>query len=590
MSKIKILNEFVANQIAAGEVIERPVSVVKELIENALDANANQIDIFFENGGKSKLVVLDNGIGMSREDAALSFSRYATSKLTKLNDLFTISTYGFRGEALASIASVSKIELLTKEKKSIFSTKIKISNNKRILICRGSLLLGTRIEVSNLFFNMPARLKFLKSDRIESAAIENVVRIAALSKLFVGFRIFKHGKCVFNVKKISDSAGSNDAVCKQRIATCLAVNSRKYIFPIYEKTNIIEIKGYIVNPLITRRDKRGINIFVNNRFVKNKELSLAIKIAFRTLLEVGRFPIVSINLILDPFLIDINMHPQKLEVRFSRQSIVMSHLISLLSSFLSKTPWLKIEESTQSNQNNLTITKSNNLYNDEFVDDPKKLFYEKQKNIFDFANHINNKNDINIIKFSQLKIIGQIKNTFLVLEGKQEVLIIDQHAAHERVLFEKILLKNIEVNKYIQKILIPIQFIVNPEQMTALLEFKKKLNFLGFEIDVFGEHHAILKSIPLFLTIEKSEEIIKDILSDLAKVGRADFFKKLELNFFSKLACHLALKAGQKMHSLEINALLKELDVINYSSHCPHGRPAVKIISFKEMFSWFNRL
>ncbi|MBL4817920.1 MAG: DNA mismatch repair endonuclease MutL, partial [Deltaproteobacteria bacterium] len=335
MGQIQILDEIIANQIAAGEVIEKPASMVKELIENALDAGTTQIDIHAEEGGIKRLVITDNGCGMAADDAVLCFSRYATSKLKQLSDFDSLSSFGFRGEALASIASVSKITLTTRSSNAKLATLVRVHGGKISEVGEAGAPVGTRIEVESLFYNTPARLKFLKSQRAESGAIEATTRQAALAKPEVGFRLQIDSKTKFEARQ-----APSDNRQFERAIQCLGENTRAHLFPFNAETSLLKLSGYVAAPLATRKDSLGFYLYVNGRFVKDKQLLAAVKVAYRTLLEVGRHPIGALNIELDPQAVDVNVHPQKLEVRFSETPRVQSHIIRLLSDFLATTPWL----------------------------------------------------------------------------------------------------------------------------------------------------------------------------------------------------------------------------------------------------------
>lgn len=339
MSKIQILPDKIANQVAAGEVVERPASIVKELIENSVDAGATQIDIQIQEGGQKIIRIVDNGCGMASDDAVLAFSRYATSKLTSVEDLQSIDTFGFRGEALPSIASVSRMELTTRSAEKAAATRIQLEGGDVQSVTEFGAPLGTSIEVKDLFFNVPARLKFLKTARTEAALIENVVKNFVLIHPHIGFSLMSDSKQVLRHQALDPDLEQRDPRRLQRIIGCLGKEVAGYIYPIDVQTDIMRLTGSLVAPLVTRRDARGIRIFVNNRSVMDKELSQMVKIAYRSLLEVGRNPICAINIQLDPSIVDVNVHPQKLEVRFSDPRRVNSHMIRIISDFLATTPW-----------------------------------------------------------------------------------------------------------------------------------------------------------------------------------------------------------------------------------------------------------
>lgn len=569
MGQIQVLNEVTANQIAAGEVVERPASVIKELIENSLDAGATQIDIQIEEGGIRKLIITDNGVGMSPDDAILCFSRYATSKIKSVQDLASLLSFGFRGEALASIASVSKVTLITRQASAQLATKVEIHGGKILNIGESGGPIGTRLEIESLFFNTPARLKFLKSTRSESSAIESVVREAALSKPETGFRFQTDG-----VLKLEARQALSENRRFERTVNCLGEDCRDYLFPVEAQTDFLKISGYVVAPLVTRKDSSGIYLYVNNRYVRDKQLVQAIKVAYRTLLEIGRHPVCALNIELNPEEVDINVHPQKLEVRFSEPSKVQSHVIRLLSDFLATTPWLKREAPERT-------------YVLRDIEPALRQGFGGQAQPAGFEIPIHNLGGAE--RYADLKIIGQADNTFLLLEGEKSMIVLDQHAAHERVVFEKVQARAKENGVSSQALLFPVSITLTPNELNTLSEKKEAFLPYGFEIEPFGDHQAIVKSAPPGLKTEFIAKIIKDTLSDLTKTDRPDSLNAFSDHICAQIACHTSVRAGQKLDHSEIRALLEQLDIIDYAAHCPHGRPVVRAIPFSEMGQWFHR-
>ena len=570
MGLIQILNETTANQIAAGEVIERPASIVKELIENSLDAQATQIDLQIFEGGISKIIITDNGCGMAPDDSVLCFSRYATSKIKNVQDLSNLHTFGFRGEALASIASVSKVTLTSKQANQNVATQVILQGGKIIHIGESGGAVGTRIEIESLFFNTPARLKFLKSTRSESSAIESVVREAALSHPHTGFRFQADGAL-----KLDARQAASESQQLERVISCLGEDCRNYLFPIQKQTDFLKLSGYVVAPLVTRKDSLGVYLYINNRFIRDRQLVQVIKVAYRTLLEIGRHPICSLNIELSPEEIDINAHPQKLEVRFSNPARVQSHIIRLLSDFLATTPWLKQEAP----EPNYSIRPSS-------MTSPTMAF-ELPLRTPQQTPMIHNLGGAE--RYADLRIIGQTDNTFLILEGQKSLIVLDQHAAHERVVFEKVQLRARENKAPSQTLLFPVTITLSPTDINTLAEKKDLFLPYGFELEPFGENQVLVKAVPPGIKAEALEEIIKDTLSDLAKTDRPDSLNTFSDHICAQIACHTSVRAGQKLDHSEIKALLEQLDVIDYAAHCPHGRPVVRSIPFREIAQWFHR-
>ncbi len=606
MGKIQRLDEIVANQIAAGEVVERPQSVAKELIENALDAGAMQIDILADMGGVSRLVVTDDGHGMEPEDAVLCFSRYATSKLRSAADLERIATFGFRGEALPSIAAVSKVRLLSRTEHKLAATEVCMVGGKVTHVGETGATVGTRIEVEDLFFNVPARRKFLKSERSECAAIEHVVRTAALSQPSVGFSLRMDGKQILDVRQAPEGAALDHPRRLERAIACLGEEVRGFIYPFSASTGLLSVEGYLVAPLVTRRDHRGIRLSINRRPVEDKQLVQAVKVAYRTLLEVGRFPICALNVTLNPELVDVNVHPQKLEVRFSDPSQVQGNLIRLLSQFLATTPWLKGQQMFSSNAERREspvafALRLNDI--DAGLPLPQGGRGIKGEGDYSARTMIHPHPTLSrpagegissmiggAARYSDLRVLGQVNSTYLVLESAGAMVVVDQHAAHERVMFEKFRNQIRSANLVGQPLLFPITINLSSDQMAALRDHKATLLRYGLEVEPFGDSVALMKAAPNELPKESLEQVLKDTLSELLISGRPDALDELTDQVCASMACHGSVRAGQRLQAAEIDALLRQLDCIDYGAHCPHGRPVVRAISFTEMAKWFSRL
>ncbi len=594
MGVIHILDEVVANQIAAGEVVERPASIVKELLENSLDAGATQIDVLVEQGGIGRLRVTDNGTGMLPDDAVMCLSRYATSKLRSPDDLANLTSFGFRGEALPSIASVSRFTITTRHVSQSVATKVRCEGGKIAEVTEAGAPVGTCIEIEDLFFNVPARRKFLKSERSESAAIDGVVRVAALSAAHVGFKLTVDGKSTIDVRQAPPEAPLEHPRMMERVIQSLGDEVRGVIYPIFAKTDLLSLTGYVVAPVVTRRDYAGIFLYVNHRPVQDRQLMQAVKVAFRTLLEVGRNPLCALNLTIDSSIVDVNVHPQKREVRFSDASRVQGHLISLLSEFLATTPWLTTSKEPSllpSSPTPSSFSLGPSTRDTVGYREPVAPFMMRQAPSQPQLPSpvVVSPGFGDALRYCDLRVVGQIANTFIMLEGARSLIVIDQHAAHERVMFERIVasLKSGSIAR--QALLLPLQLRLDAREMVALVEHQEILLRFGFELEPFGENHAVLKAAPTTLSQEAAVTIVKDALSDLVQHGRADALQEVQDHLCAQLACHGSIRSGQSLSRDEITALLQELDVIDFGAHCPHGRPVVRNIAVEEMASWFNR-
>ncbi|MEM7495026.1 MAG: DNA mismatch repair endonuclease MutL, partial [Myxococcota bacterium] len=340
MASIRVLNPSIANQIAAGEVVDGPWSVVKELVENALDAASRHIDIHIEGGGVKRLLVADDGHGMTEADARVCIQRHATSKLRELGDLGSLASFGFRGEALAAIAAVSRKTLTTRAADQDSATQLRIEGGRILQTCRVGAPVGTRVEIRDLFFNTPARRKFLKTARWENAAVERTVRDIALPAHHVGLCVRNEDKIALDIQPVPPHAPLQHPQRMERAVACLGQNTRGMLYPFYSQAKDLAVSGYIAAPLITRRDSRGIKLFVNHRCVNDPQLTQAVRTAYRTLLEVGRLPLCALDIVLPGTDVDVNVHPQKQHVRFREADRVIRHLIHTLRDFLATTPWL----------------------------------------------------------------------------------------------------------------------------------------------------------------------------------------------------------------------------------------------------------
>lgn len=590
MGQIQLLDEVTANQIAAGEVIERPLSVAKELIENSLDAGATQIDLHVDEGGTRRLVIVDDGHGMTPEDAVLCFSRYATSKLRRVEDLAHLSSFGFRGEALASIASVAKVRLLTRTKDSHSATEVLVHGGTVMKVQEAGAPIGTRIEIEDLFYNVPARLKFLKSARSEASAVEGVIRAATLSCPGVGFSLRLDGSLKFDARQAPIDAELEHARRIERAIACLGEECRGYLFPLKAQTDLLSLSGYVVAPLVTRKDSKNIRLYVNGRPVEDRQLVQALRVAYRTLVEVGRHPICALNLQIDPSLVDVNVHPQKSQVRFTDPSRVQSHLIRLVSDYLATTPWLK------------------NRVEKPYViraSEPSAHFTFRQESSLDSSELSGSLFELEPMRpsaplmsqpsldgqerYSDLRVVGQVDGTFLVLEGPKSMIVLDQHAAHERVVFERLQAQVANRHLESQPLLFGVQIKLSPEEMSTLAEHADAFLRYGFEIAPFGEAQGMVKAIPVGLRLESIEQVVRDALAELAVAGRADSLAAFADHLCAQIACHSSIRAGQTLQHAEIQALLGQLDEIDYGAHCPHGRPIVRALPFFEIARWFHR-
>jgi DNA mismatch repair protein MutL len=604
MGKIIELNKLVSNQIAAGEVIERPSSVIKELLENAIDAGAHNIEVRIKNGGLSQMIVQDDGMGMDEPDVVLSLKRYATSKLKSVNDLNNMTTFGFRGEALPSIASISHMSIISRMKEHAHGTKLIVDGGEIVELSKTGAIYGTRVEVNDLFFNVLPRLKFIKSKRVETSEIDRLIRAYAFIYQDIGWKFFADDKLVFVFLPTDDQTGITRALA------LLGKNNEGYLYQVNLTTDLINVSGVVAAPMVARRDTRNMIFFVNNRLVQDKKLVIAIKAAFRTLIEMGLSPVCGLKINIAPSEVDVNVHPRKTEVRFRDEKRVISHLINSLGEFLAKTPWLcesrpNIDDSIKSFtpsirvsgiNKTLALPKNSFKHHDKafeqtLVTTPKistNFGLSSKENHYLRIDLMEQKKLLPTKKFSDLRVIGQAKSTYLLAESEEGLVILDQHAAHERVVFEKIR-QDKKTGIVSIPLLIPITIELESFEMALFLDVKSEFNSIGIEVDAFGEFNIVVRTLPEFIKNNDIKRLVLDLLADFSQHGRADSTDEILLKTMATLACHGSIRAGQKMSNSEIESLLQELDKIEFSAHCPHGRPIVKSIALTEMKKWFDR-
>ncbi|MEM7589232.1 MAG: DNA mismatch repair endonuclease MutL [Myxococcota bacterium] len=594
MSIIQVLDPKTADQIAAGEVIEGPWCVVKELVENALDAQANHIDVHVQSGGIQRVVVTDDGTGMSEQDARLCTQRHATSKLRALSDLDALSSFGFRGEAMAAIAAVSRMQITSRMQGQSAAFCLQLEAGRILSEHKAGASVGTCVQVDDLFFNTPARRQFLKTTRWEAAAIEQVMRDLALSCPHVAICLRMENKQVLHAPAVAAGAPLESPVRMERAVACLGQAVRDELYPFCAEEEGLRLCGYLVSPLVTRRDSRGIKLFVNGRCVVSTQLTQAVKVAYRTLLEVGRFPICALDIQLNPAHVDVNVHPQKREVRFRQSDRIQRRLIGWLGDFLSTTPWLRKHSCTTPKElfspapRGLPIAKSRTV---RPVAPVAALQYQapaavllqqpkKEEQHFGLAGAAG---------FGQLRVVGQVAKTFLVLEGPDGMVVLDQHAAHERVVFQQ-LQQDVARNKVSrQSLLLPIQLPLQPEHMQALQEHAKDLMRYGLQVEPFGESHAVIKALPACLKVQAAQEMIRDAFAELHRSKRSDALQEHADRICATMACHGSIRSGQTLSHQEISALLRQLDAIPFAAHCPHGRPILRQFLRTHMARWFDR-
>ena len=592
--EIRRLPENLINQIAAGEVIERPASALKELIENSIDAKATQIDIVLNDGGKTLISVSDNGIGIEKNHIALAVERHATSKLPT-NDLNKIEFLGFRGEALPSIAAVSQLNIQTKSNKSEDAWALDVVAGKFNDIYPSPRQLGTIISVKNLFFATPARLKFLKSSNLERSYCQQIVLKQALVNPKIGFRLQADGKELLNIKP--ESVINSDEYVLNRIRNILGKSFADEAIKInnsktFKNQNFLKINGFIGLPTLNKSNYSQQYLFINGRSIQDRNLSGAIRAAYRDTLPKGRFPIFCLFIDVPPEFIDVNVHPGKTEVRFEDNAIIRSLIVGSISRELN------IHSSQTSSELSKQAIEKFNTYNEIKVNDN----YEKVQSFFsknDFGpsvKPISKNNDLQDQRLDDQDkdfplgvALAQFSKNYIISRNSQGIVIVDQHAAHERLVLEK--MKAARENKSIEKqiLLLPEVINLDPTPLEMIIENVDLLSEIGFEIEPFGEGMIIVREVPSLLGDADIKQIIIDLGDDLSSSGLpTSYIAKIDL-ILGNIACHRSVRSGRVLNENEMNQLLREMENTPNSGQCNHGRPTSISLSLKDIENLFNR-
>ncbi|MBI3600948.1 MAG: DNA mismatch repair endonuclease MutL [Nitrospinae bacterium] len=608
--RIVRLPDELVNRIAAGEVVERPASAVKELIENSIDAGAGAITVEVKGSGKRYIRVTDDGSGMAREDAVIAFERHATSKIKTVHDLHKITTLGFRGEALPSIASVSKVRLLTCAGGDSAGTEIELDNGAVKAIKDAPPVKGTSIEVKDLFLNIPARLKFLKSDTTELSHIIEAVNQHALSHSSIRFKMINGNKT------ITDTASTNNIL--DRIASIFGYEITDNLIPITPpaKGGLMRIEGYISRPSVNMAGRNLQYIFVNNRYIKDRVINHAVYDAFKTMLPRDRHPVYFLFLNIDPAMVDVNVHPAKIEVRFARQGEVHDFVRDVIRESMTRSQ--KTEDRSQKTEfaegTRITDTdysfspQHSALYKDrvretieryisgqEPGDDRRWTRDERRKMINNRPSSIVPPPSSLVLSpetesnLSQFKPVGQIFDSFIILEGADNIIFIDQHTAHERILYERFLQKVKDSKIEVQALLLPLNMEMSGKESIILQSSLDNFKKLGFDIESFGENSFIIRSVPSILSGDDYKQLIKDILDKLVIHQQNTSFDEIVHDMILVMACRGAVKANQKLNMEEMESLMKELMNTSRPFTCPHGRPIALSMDKGQILKGFLR-
>ena len=621
MSKIKILPELLSNKIAAGEVVERPAAVVKELVENSLDAGSSRIVVDVAKGGRSLIRVSDNGTGMGHDDALLALERYATSKIFKDQDLFAINTLGFRGEALPSIAAVSRFNLTTRVASADSGTEIVVEGGKIINVSEVGAPTGSMVTVRQLFFNTPARRKFLKTIGTEMGHIADMVARIALGHPAVQLRLTHNEKIV---KNWSVASGLFD-----RVVDVLGNDLKNGLHAVEFQNDGISVSGWISSPRVSRRTSRAIFIYVNGRFVRDRIVQHALFEGYSQRLVKGQFPVAVIFIKLPFDAVDVNVHPTKNEVRFARQRDVHEAVRRAVAQTLSEVDlpqWRPVNYTTDRQaaaSGGISEAAPGDLgfgisdFGKKRVNFPEPLEESVSNELKDLKypgesaprspSFFNPKSEIsnpqsedpdleprtpqletrnpqlaprtpqhafwNKEGFSSMRVIGQFHNTYIVCESEGGLILIDQHAAHERVLYEQFSARSTGAPKSAQRLLVPETVELGYREAGVLEKMIPELKDIGLDIEPFGGNTFVVKAVPVLLAGREIKPVLIEIVEKITEIGSAPGFAKALDQSRMVMACHGAIRANQALSAAQIKGLLSQLDGCHNPSHCPHGRP-----------------
>ena len=584
MSKIQVMNEDLANKIAAGEVVEKTMNVVKELVENSIDAKSTMIKVELIDSGVKEIKVIDDGIGMDKDDAVLAFSRHATSKLKSLDDLFNINSLGFRGEALPSIASVSNVTLKTSDGKTGTMVELVGGVIKEVKSC--DLKQGTTIIVKDLFYNTPVRLKYLKSLYTELANISDYLNKMALSYPNIKFILIN------NSKELLNTSGSGDLL-KTILNIYGLIVANKMMF-IENMNNDYKISGYISYPELTKSNRGSITLLVNNRVVRNNEIIKAILEAYHTYIPKDRYPYIVLNIEVDPFLVDVNVHPTKMEVKFSKQDSLLNLIMETISNKLSKKTLIPkvINENVEDNYYQDDLNINNDLFRSpEIVKEDKKENNKLEELTFDFSVQEEKENYEEFPEDSRIKDmypIGIVHGTYIICENPDGMFIIDQHAAAERINYEKYYHALSTHSKNTIDVLVPYKIELPANEYLILSKNFSILDRLGFKYEEFGTNTLIIRTHPTWIPKYAPLEAIKKIIDII--IMNEDFYEdKFNEKVSITLACKMSIKAGDVITMPDMTYLINELRHTKNPFTCPHGRPTIIAYTKYDLEKLFKR-
>ena len=552
---IKVLTPEVVSKIAAGEVIERPASVVKELVENSLDAGASEINVETRGGGVELIRVSDNGIGIPASELELAFHRYATSKITDLVDLEDISSLGFRGEALPSIATVAEVEILTRAPSEAIGSYICLKKGEIVARESRPRQQGTTVVIRRLFRYLPARLKFLKSAATENSHIAYLVNQYALAFPEVRFSLI--------TDKRNNLSTQGDGSLRNAVSQIYGLEFAQRMLGVEEESAFAKVNGLVSPPSLNRTNRSYLTFFVNRRWIHSPLLTRAAEEAYHGLLMEGRHPVVILNLALPGRELDVNVHPTKAQVKFHNEQVMFVTIKKAIREALSKASMAKP----------IAMPAMAGAYQQRsftMVSDKEPTFTAP----------------LPTLSLPILRVIGQLSNTYIIAEGPEGLYLIDQHAAHERILYERVLAQWSRQEVEVQGLLEPITIELNPREEEILRANKDMLAQFGFDIEPFGDKSYLIRTIPALATRANLDEVMSAVLSDL---DSKDEVTSWEQKIAQSLACHSAIRAGQQLSNEEMLALIRQLEQANQPRTCPHGRPTMIQLTSYQLEKEFGR-
>lgn len=610
MARIKQLSPHEAQKIAAGEVVERPANVVKELIENALDAGATQITIYIEDAGKKLIRIIDNGCGMNQEDAHLCFKHHATSKITSVDQLNNLLTFGFRGEALSSIAAVSRITLITKEIDAALGTKLQLENlhavDEQTVTCNN----GTDIAISDLFYNVPARKKFLKTNDTEWRQIQLLFHAFCLDYKYIHFTLYHHNSLVYNCPPVADLA--------QRISQIFDHTIASQLLPIAHEQNGITLEGIISCHTYGRYDRSAIFFLVNKRWVKNHNLGKALLKGYANVLPPDKYPLACVHIALDPTQVDINIHPRKEEVQFlhprQAENTITNAVKAALENHLSMQLQKKVSFATpqsgwqaQSTSTHIkgqlpsleTVSVSPLPSSSPAITMPDIDTRPSSKDTSIASKPVDGiaqsfpsilRNTECVSKDTDIQIIGQLHKTYILIEEKDSLFIVDQHAAHERILYEQFSARFENIATI--ALLFPSVITLSEHEMNLLMAHQDIFTRNHIALEQLGTNQIVITAIPVHLKEINMEELTRETIGWIEENQKADpelFYKKVNEKLHAQMACKAAVKAGDILTPTQMHQLICDLQKVNNRFTCPHGRPTGWNITLYEIEKKFKR-